>query len=304
MTRVLVTGGAGFVGRAIVRALADAGCDVHVAEIADVDVPGASRVHRADLLDAGAARAVVASAGASHLVHAAWYAKPGLYWTSDENLRWVEASLALARAFVDAGGARIVALGSSAEYAWGHGDGVCGEDTTPLAPSTLYGASKDALRRILAAFAKQRGASLAWARLFFLYGPHEAPGRLVSSACASLVKGEPTRCTSGVQVRDFIHVDDAGRAIARIATSSVTGAVNVGSGERASLRAIVEELARAAGAPELARFGDLPDRDGDPAVLVPDVARLASIGFRPGYTLATGLAATMAWWRARGESPP
>jgi len=290
--RVLVTGGAGFVGRAAVRALVDAGCEVHVAEVSDVAIDGA-RVHRVDLMSADATRALVTSVAPECLLHAAWFAKPGAYWTSTENLRWVEASLALARAFADAGGRRFVGVGSCAEYDWSHA--TCVEDETPLAPATLYGASKDALRRVLDAFARERKISFAWARLFFLYGPHEAPGRLVSSACASIVRGETTRCGSGTPIRDFIHVDDAGRALATIARSDVRGAINVGSGEPSSLRAIVEHIARAAGRPELARFGDLPDKP-EPPVLLPDVTRLRALGFHPRYDLASGLAQTLAWW--------
>ena len=54
----------------------------------------------------------------THLLHLAWYAEPGLFWRSPENLRWVEASLRLLRAFAEHGGQRAVMAGSCAEYAW------------------------------------------------------------------------------------------------------------------------------------------------------------------------------------------
>jgi nucleoside-diphosphate-sugar epimerase len=302
MKRVLVTGGGGFVGRAAVGALVRAGYEVHVADL----VPAADeallasrtvQLHAVDLLDAAATTKLVADVSPTALLHAAWCAKPGVYWTSEDNLRWVAASLGLVHAFHAAGGERLVVVGSSAEYDWRHG--FCSEDVTPLAPDTLYGASKDALRRVVSFFARDRNLSWAWARLFFLYGPHEAKSRLVSDVSAQLLAGVPTRCSAGTQVRDFSHVDDVGSALAAILASDHVGPINIGSGEATTVRAVVEHLARAAGRPELARFGDIPTKPSDPPVLLPDVRRLTALGFRPTYDLATGLAATLDWWRRR-----
>jgi nucleoside-diphosphate-sugar epimerase len=231
------------------------------------------------------------------LLHLAWCATPGKYWTSEDNLRWVAASLGLVQVVQARGAERVVVVGSSAEYDWRHG--FCSEEVTPLAPSTLYGASKDALRRVLEAFACGRNLSWAWARLFGVYGPNEARNRLVSDVSVSLLGGQPTRCTLGMQIRDLSHVDDVGRALATVLASDHIGPVNIGSGEATSVRDVVLHLARAAGRPELARFGDVPTKPDDPPVLLPDVRRLAALGFRPTYDLATGLAATLDWWRRR-----
>lgn len=297
MTRVLVTGGSGFIGRQALPALLARGHEVHAVSRAGA---GDERVvwHAADLLHPGAAERVVAEARPARLLHLAWYAEHGRYWTSPENVRWVEASLALLRAFAAAGGERAVMAGTSAEYDWAHG--FCSEGVTPLRPATLYGAAKDGLRRVAAAAAEQAGVALLWGRVFFLYGPHEHPERLVASVARALLAGRPAPVTSGAQRRDFMHVADVGGAFAALVDSGVTGAVNVASGEPVAIRNVVEELAALAGRPDLPRFGELPDRPGDPPLIMGDVRRLRDeIGFVPGHSLRSGLAATLEWWGSR-----
>ena len=157
----------------------------------------------------------------THLLHLAWDARPGLFWTSTENLRWVAASLGLYLAFAASGGRRAVVAGSCAEYDWSHSE--LDEARTPLVPRTLYGEAKRALHTLLERAAAQSGVELAWGRLFFLYGPHEAEGRLVSDVARALLAGREARCSEGSQQRDFMHVADAGRAFAALVASDVTG---------------------------------------------------------------------------------
>ena len=181
----MLTGATGFVGRQALTALAEAGHEVHaVARRRGTDAPGVSW-HEADLL---AGVEVVNEVRPEVLVHLAWYAQHGRFWTSIENLRWVEASLGLLRAFSAGDGRRAVIAGSCAEY---ERSGDVYRETAPTRPTTLYGASKHGLATIAAAFAEQVGLSLAWGRLFFLYGPHETGSRLV----ANLARGFARRKT-------------------------------------------------------------------------------------------------------------
>ncbi|MCW3018640.1 MAG: NAD-dependent epimerase/dehydratase, partial [Solirubrobacterales bacterium] len=169
MSRVLLTGPTGFIGRHALAALAGAGHEVHaVARRRGPDAEGVSW-HEADLLEGAG---VVEQIEPEILVHLAWYAEHGKLWSSVENLRWVEASLALLRAFARAGGRRAVVAGTCAEYDWSRE--IYAEDA-PLQPATLYGAAKHGLHVVSRAFAEQAGFSLAWGRVFFLYGPFESP---------------------------------------------------------------------------------------------------------------------------------
>ena len=118
MKRALVTGGTGFIGRHTLPELVARGFEVHVAGRSkpSADFPSDVTFHECDLLDTGAASLLTARLAPTHLLHLGWYAKPGLFWTSLENLRWVAASLNLYLAFAKAGGTRAVMAGSCAEY--------------------------------------------------------------------------------------------------------------------------------------------------------------------------------------------
>jgi nucleoside-diphosphate-sugar epimerase len=136
--------------------------------------------------------------------------------------------------------------------------------------------------------------------VFFLYGPGEHPDRLVSSVARRLLAGAEAPTTEGTQVRDFMHVADVAGAFAALVDSDVTGPVNIGSGRPVTVRAVVDEVARAAGRPELVRFGALPQRAGEPPELVADVGRLRDeVRFRPRYDLGSGIKDTVNYWKKK-----
>lgn len=303
MRRVLVTGGAGFVGRPAVAALIARGFEVHA--VGRRPAEGAHAFHAADLLDATARRAAVWAADASHLLHLAWVTEPGRYWQAPENLDWTAASLDLVRAFREAGGTRAVVAGTCAEYDWtaasprssGEGRAIDGRftESAPCRPATLYGAAKDGLRRVASAYAAGAGLSLAWGRLFYLYGPGEAPGRLVGDAARALLSGRRFATGEGRQRRDFLPVTEAGGAFAALLDSGVEGPVNIGSGAAVPVRAILETLGRLTDRGDLIDFGARPLPPTEPACIEAEIGRLiGEVGFRPRLPLDEGLRATLA----------
>ena len=280
---MLVTGATGFVGRQALAPLAARGYEVHAVGRREVD-----------LLDPDATRRLVEELRPTHLLHFAWYAEPGAFWRSAENERWLAASVQLLEAFALSGGTRAVVAGTCAEYDWS-GSGLLSEQSTPLAPSTPYGEAKDALRTA----AEQMSFSLAWGRIFFLYGPHEDERRLVASVTRALLAGLPARTTHGRQVRDFLHVADAGDAFAALLDSEVEGAVNIGSGEGVAVTDVVQRIAAIVGRPDLVELGAREAPPDEPPRLVADVGRLHDdVGWRPARSLDDGLRDTVDWWRA------
>jgi nucleoside-diphosphate-sugar epimerase len=305
---VLLTGATGFIGRHAIAPLAARGFDVHCVARAGVPDDGderwdAAAWHAADLLEPDAAGALVDSVRPTHLLHLAWYVEHGKYWTSPLNADWVEASLRLLRAFADAGGRRGVLAGTCAEYDWSHG--VLSEETTPLAPATRYGRSKHDLHVRADELAAGTGMSLAWGRIFFVYGPHEHPDRLAPSLIRPLLQGREAAVSEGSQVRDFLHAADVAAAFAALVASNVNGAVNVGSGEATSVRHFAQAVGSALGRPELIGYGALPRRKGDPPVIVADSRRLREeVGWSPRFDLSDGLRDAIDWWRSREQADP
>ena len=289
MTRLLITGATGFLGEPTARAAAE-----------HFEVHTTARIsfgHPCDLLAPDAPERLVEAVRPTHLLHLAWVATPGVYWTAPDNHRWVEASKRLLLAFARVGGQRAVVAGTCAEYDW-TAAGVCREFDTPTRPHTTYGRCKLDLGRWAEAFGRARGVGIAWARLFFLYGPREHPARLVPSVARALLAGVPAPCSAGTQERDFLHVEDAAGALVALARSELTGPVNVGSGEAVAVRDVVGRVAVACGRPELVRLGERPAPANEPPRLVADVRILREeLGWRPRIDLAAGLENTVEWWR-------
>jgi nucleoside-diphosphate-sugar epimerase len=308
--RVLVTGAGGFIGRWSLAALREREFDVHAvfsprhAGMQRPPLAGAT-AHHADLLNPAAIDALIAAVRPTHLLHFAWIATPGVYWTSPENDRWLQAGTRLAQHFFSAGGQRAVMAGSCAEYDWSRVT-VCREDSSPLADSAAavpapYASAKLEMHRRLASSGRQSGASSAWGRIFFQFGPGEQASRLVPYVVRSLLTGREALCTPGMQVRSFLHVADVAAAFAALLDSTVDGAVNIGSGQPVSVASLVGAIAARIGRADLVRLGAKPLPAGEPAILLPDVSRLhAEVGWQPQFDLDSALDETIAWWREQG----
>jgi nucleoside-diphosphate-sugar epimerase len=122
----------------------------------------------------------------------------------------------------------------------------------------------------------------------------------VSSVTRALLEGREAPCSSGLQVRDFLHVADVASGLVAVLRSGVTGPVNVGSGEPVTVREVVTRLGALIGRPELLRLGAIEPKAGEPAFVCADNKKLRTeTGWQATYTLDSGLADTVRWWRER-----
>jgi nucleoside-diphosphate-sugar epimerase len=270
--RVLVTGASGFLGTHFLDRLVSEGAELHaVNRRGEGPNPGRVTWHAADLLDPAAATDLIEAVRPSHLLHNAWMAVPGQFWTDPSNLQWLEAGKALLRAFRDNGGERFVGVGTCAEYDWSAAAFV--EDKTPIAPATLYGRTKADMWEATQ-ICSENAFSTGWLRIFLPYGLGDSEKRLVRSVIGALQRGEEVALGSGEQVRDFIWAPDIADLAVTTLGSDVSGAFNAGTGRGTRVRDVAEYLANRIGRAELLRFGMRPDPVSEPASLVADMGKV------------------------------
>ena len=302
---ILLTGAAGFVGSHVLRALVHRG-----AQVTAVVRPGADLSRIEDVVPHVAIvehdivaelNPIPSSVGRIDcVVHLAWHARPGSYLDSMANVDHLRASLRLMTALEGRGCRRFVAVGTCVEY--DTRPGLLTEEA-PLRPLSLHASTKTALYLTAQAWARDRGISFAWPRLFFVYGPGERHGRLVPDVATALLAGLPVDTTFGEQVRDYLHVEDMADAYARVALSNLEGAINIGSGHPVVVRDVIAKLAAIIGRPELIRWGAKPPRAYDPPFVCADPSRLRrELGWVPRISLDEGLATTVHWWQRRGST--
>lgn len=263
---VILTGATGFVGRAVLAELVAQGIPVHAISRKDGPVLDGVFWHSADLLT-HEGRAAVADL-APRLIHCAWEVEHGTFWTSPANALWQAASVDLARRFRDAGGQRLLALGTCAEYdptapgPW--------NESRPIAPATPYGQAKAALHRQLSDICGDR---LIWARLFHMYGPGEDRRRLIPFLIDRLSSGLTAEVRVPGLVRDYASTAHVARCLVALMRSGATGAFDIGAGAPRLLGDLACIIASSLGAAGRLVLGDASGSN-DPTVMAPDLAKL------------------------------
>lgn len=299
--RILVTGASGFIGSRVVRKLLQGG---H--EVAALIKPGSRSSRLADVSSSvrliagdlsglgGQAAAEIAALGPDTCIHLAWYAEPGKYLDSRENLASLAGSLRLVDVLIECGCRHMVAAGTCAEYAESSRPLL---ETDPTKPKTLYAASKLSLCLVGQQLANLGTIAFAWGRIFYLYGPGEDSRRAVPALIRALLKGDGFPATQGEQLRDYLHVDDVARAFVTLAVSKASGVYNIASGNPVAMRELMQTVGHALGKQDLIRFGALPYRDWEPAFVAGDNHRLKSLGWLPAINLDEGLVSAADFWR-------
>jgi nucleoside-diphosphate-sugar epimerase len=268
---ILLTGSTGFVGRQVLHALIERNCHVRpvVRQDSQNRLNSSASIHSVvaspDIFAESAAWWADACRGVDTVIHAAWYAEPGLYLQSPKNRECFLGTLGLAHGALEAGVRRFVGIGTCFEY-----DLSAGRLTveTALKPTSAYAQAKVDTFNALARLLPQHDIAFAWCRLFYLYGEGEDARRLVPYLRARLKAGEPAELSSGTQVRDYLDVREAGQMIVEAALGMVQGPVNICSGMPTTVRRLAERIADEYGRRDLLRFGARPDNLIDPPRVV------------------------------------
>ncbi len=297
---MVVTGGAGFVGRHLVAALSSLGKKTTVVDHAELPadvaaLPGV-RHARADLRDYG--ETLLALQGADVVFHLAGNASGTVSVEKPRHDFHLNAlgTCNVGNAGLELGVRRLVYLSSAIVYGTPRRSPM-GEDH-PTEPFLPYGASKLSGELTLRSLYQSAGLPVVIGRSFVIYGPGEDPRRAGGEVSQFLrwhlnelpipVVGDIDRKT-----RDFIHVEDLCRALVTLADRGRDGETyNLGSGTEVSLRELAEAVGKATGRPALLDVDDSSLEDS--FSLVADVSRLAALGFGPAIGLADGLASLAA----------
>ena len=299
--KALVAGGGGFVGSALVAALAAGGHDVSVMTTGERAFPSSVRVLRLARWHPGCVLEVDAASRYNWIFNAAAYGvDPSQVDAAAARLANAELPLAFVDLARRAGARALVHVGSCFEYAELAVRRPLRE-ADPLETVKTYNASKVAGSLAVIEAANRLGVNAVVARLFGVYGAGERPWRLLPSLHGSLAAGRPVPLSEGSQVRDYLFIEDAVVGLASLAAAISTGSqassiVNLCSGIEVTVRKFAETVADTLGAPRgLLQFGALPMRPREIGYLVGDVGRLNSLThWRPTSTLEQGIAVAVA----------
>ena len=306
MARVVVTGGAGYIGSHAVRALVEAGHDVAVLDDLSAGheqaVPAGVPLVRARIHDHDAVQRLLVAHRADAVMHfAAWLKvgesvqKPVEYYQNN-----VTGTLTVLAAMRDAGVKRFIFSSTCAVY--GEPTSVPIVETLDKSPINAYGETKLIIERALPHLERAHGLTWMALRYFNAAGAHpdgtigedhEDEIHLIPLAIRAATGGQPLRVfgqdyptPDGTCLRDYIHVMDLAdahiRALEALGRGAPSGAFNVGTGTPHSVREVIDVVGRVVGKP--VGWEAAPRRPGDPAVLYASADRARNeLGWRPKY---------------------
>ncbi len=289
MLRIVVTGGSGFIGRAVVRRLIDLGHGVMVADHVPGDCPGA-RYWIGDLREPGAIKNAIPS-GTEVVIHlaAATSVLGSLHRPFEVYRQNVDTTAALLEH------ARIIGV---RQFAFASTNAVVGDigmrtigESAQLQPLTPYGATKASAEMLIAGYAHAYGIAGTVLRLTNVYGPGmQGKDTLVARLMRSALTGRPISIYgNGQQERDYVYVDDVVRAFTLALDHPWNGPLVVGSGTSVSVNRVYALAREICGVPIPVQY--LEPRAGEmPAVRV-DISRARAMGYAPLVGLADGLKA-------------
>jgi UDP-glucose 4-epimerase len=242
--RILVTGGAGFIGSHVVDALLDDGHEVAVVD----DLSSGQRenlrpgvvLHEAEVVDPEAMQALIESEQPEAVVHLA--AQIGVRRSVEDPAHDVLVNVAGTATILEAAraaGARRFVLASTGGGLYGEATTLPTPENAPIAPMSPYGTSKAAAETYLELYERLHGLSTLSLRMANVYGPRQNPlgeGGVVARFCAAAREGRSvTVFGDGRQTRDLVYVGDVAAAFAGAVGSDARGALNIGTGEETSV---------------------------------------------------------------------
>lgn len=317
LSRVLVTGGAGFLGVHLCEQLLRAGVGVvSVDDLSTSALPVAARLtqrpgYRFVQQDIGDPDIIETVGTAFDTVfHLASPASPRDYLRLPiETLRAGSEGTARALEIAQRGGARLVLASTSEVYGdpqehpqsenyWGN--------VNPIGPRSVYDEAKRYAEALAFAHHRLGLANIGIARIFNTYGPgmRADDGRMIPTFCLQALRGEPlTVSGTGEQTRSLCYVDDTVAGLIALACNDITGPVNIGNPTELSVLSIAELIRKLAGSDSPVEF--IQAAVDDPQRRCPDISRAREqLNWQPQVDYRPGLDKTIEWFRMTAVLPP
>ena len=291
--RIVVTGATGMIGRALIEHALDRGDDVvaicRPGSAGIPSLPGSDRlsVIEADISGYGDIRD---SERCDVFFHLAWMKTSG---AARDDARLQTQNIQYALDAVDLAGSwgakTFIGAGSQAEY--GIADRPLNGDM-PVNPESGYGIAKFAAGRLCSLLCRQKGIRFNWARILSVYGENDADHTLIKYVINTILDGGVPELTPCEQTWDYIHSDDAARALYAIGTGGKDGRTYcIGSGAPHPLKWYVERTRDAVNKNAELRFGAREYYPHQPMVLCADISQLTEdTGFVPRIGFEEGIA--------------
>ena len=306
--RVVVTGGAGFVGSWLCERLLELDADVVCVDSFLTGSPS-NVAHLQDherfaLLEQDVTEPWSGDGAVSHVFHLASPASPIHYLELPiETMRVGSVGTMNALDLAERAGARFVMASTSEVYGdplehpqtegyWGN--------VNPVGPRSVYDEAKRFSEALTTAYRTHRGVNTAIVRIFNTYGPRMRPddGRAIPTFISQALAGRPiTVAGDGSQTRSICYVDDTVAGILALAASDEAGPINIGNQDEMTMLELAERIRTLTGTSSAIEFIDLPT--DDPKVRRPDTTRAEQLlGWKPQVHPDDGLRQTLAWFEA------
>ncbi len=295
----LITGGSGFIGQHLCRRLCAEGQSVHATSRRPRGIrPNGPVWHEDDLADLASARRLFAALKPEVIYHLAGAvgASPDLGLVVPTFTSLLASTVNVLVAASEAGCRRIVLTASLTEPLAVDGA------ATPHSP---YAAAKWAASGYGRMFHELYGAPVVILRPFMAYGPGQASSKLIPAVALSLLRGERPKLSSGKTSADWVYIDDVIEGFVAAGTApAIEGAtIDLGSGHLTRMSDVVKRLVEISGSKIEPDFGALPDRPNENAIAADLLLAEELLGWRPETPLEVGLKHTVAWYRARTNTP-
>jgi len=307
VTRVVVTGGAGFLGSHLCQRLLADGCEVVAIDNfltgSPVNVEHLLEHERFRLVRADITDYLHVPGPVDQVLHFASPASPIDYLRLPiETLKVGSIGTLHALGLAKEKGARFLLASTSETYGdpqvhpqpetyWGH--------VNPVGPRAVYDEAKRYAEALTMAYRRAHGVDTAVLRIFNTYGERMRPndGRAIPTFIRQALAGEPlTVAGDGTQTRSVCHVDDLVAGILKLLRSELVGPVNIGNPAELTVLALAQRIIALAGSPSEIAF--IPRPADDPSVRRPDITLARTqLGWEPQISLDDGLGRTIDWFR-------